>query len=59
MALFGHPVFRPRIRIEDAQPGCDFVTVNFETRLKARQVEKDGLVEAKAILSGAKFDESP
>jgi len=46
-------------RIKDAQPGCDFVTVNFETRLKARQVEKDGLVEAKAILSGAKFDESP
>mmetsp|Transcript_100478 Transcript_100478/g.290248 ORF Transcript_100478/g.290248 Transcript_100478/m.290248 type:complete len:442 (+) Transcript_100478:3-1328(+) len=43
-------------RIKDAQPGCDFVTVNFETRMKARQVEKDGLVEAKAILSGAKFD---
>jgi len=43
-------------RIKDAQPGCDFYTVNFVTRTKARQVEKDGLVEARAILSGAKFD---
>jgi chromosome segregation ATPase len=37
------------------KPGCDFLLVNFETRVKARQIEVDGLKKAKAILKGAKF----
>jgi len=44
-------------KIKDASPGCDFFTVNFETRLKIRQLELDGLKQAKQALSGAKFSE--
>lgn len=40
------------------KPGCDFLLVNFEVRVKARQTEVDGLTKAKAILKGAKFGES-
>jgi len=42
-------------KIKDATPGCDFFTVNFETRLENRQVELDGLKQAKQALSGATF----
>merc|ERR1719145_584436 len=36
---------------------CDFVTKNFEVRQTARDEEVEALKQAKAILSGAKFDE--
>jgi len=34
-------------------PGCDFMAVNFNTRMTNRQAEVDGLNKAKAILNGA------
>lgn len=43
-------------KMSDAKPGCDFVTLNYEMRLKNRHVERDGLMKAKAILNGAVFD---
>uniref|UniRef100_A0A7S0FJK2 Uncharacterized protein n=1 Tax=Pyrodinium bahamense TaxID=73915 RepID=A0A7S0FJK2_9DINO len=43
------------MKIENAEPGCDFFTVNFPLRSKNRQIEIDGLEKAKAILSGAQF----
>merc|ERR1719271_1662351 len=36
---------------------CDFVTKNFEIRQTARDEEVEALKQAKAILSGAKFEE--
>merc|ERR1719409_518730 len=42
-------------KIKAAEPGCDFIAVNFEIRTKNRQTEIDGLVKAKAILQGADF----
>jgi len=36
---------------------CDFITKNFEIRQTARDEEIDALKQAKAILSGAKFQE--
>jgi len=36
---------------------CDFVTKNFELRQAARDEEVEALKQAKAILSGAKFEE--
>merc|ERR1719420_1638042 len=36
---------------------CDFVTKNFEIRQTARDEEVEALRQAKAILSGAKFEE--
>merc|ERR1719197_1083995 len=41
--------------LKDIAPGCDFIAVNFETRLTNRQAEMDGLKKAKAILQGADF----
>jgi len=41
--------------LKEIAPGCDFIAVNFETRLKNRQAEVDGLNKAKAILQGASF----
>jgi len=41
--------------LKDIAPGCDFMAVNFETRLTNRQAEMDGLKKAKAILQGADF----
>jgi len=38
------------------KPGCDFLLVNFDLRTKSRQIEVDGLLKAKAILQGGKFD---
>merc|ERR1719261_1903068 len=35
---------------------CDFVMKNFEIRQTARMEEMEALKQAKAILSGAKFD---
>ncbi len=35
---------------------CDFVMKNFETRQTARDEEIEALKQAKAILSGAKFE---
>jgi len=46
-------------KIKDAEPGCDYFTINFPLRSKDRQIEIDGLIKAKAILQGAKFDEGP
>jgi len=42
--------------IQDSQPGCDFQLINFATRKAKRAVEKDGLLEAKAVLMGATFE---
>jgi len=42
--------------IKVAEPGCEFITVNFETRKTNRQMEIDGLLKAKAILEGGSFD---
>merc|ERR1719313_2324773 len=42
--------------LKELAPGCDFIAVNFETRLKNRQIEMDGLTQAKAVLQGASFD---
>lgn len=44
-------------KIENANPGCDYIEVNYPLRLKNRQTEIDGLLKAKAILSGAAFSE--
>merc|ERR1719478_315467 len=43
----------------DAKPGCDFFAINYPVRLKNRQTELDGLDKAKAILTGASFNEAP
>jgi len=45
--------------IQAAEPGCNFMTVNFEVRSKNRQLEIDGLLKAKAILTGGSFTEEP
>merc|ERR1719424_1021338 len=42
--------------LKEIAPGCDFIAVNFQTRLTNRQAEMDGLSKAKAILEGASFD---
>jgi len=44
-------------QIKDAAPGCDFFAVNFKTRATNRQVELDGLKQAKQVLNGASFAE--
>jgi len=44
-------------QIKDAAPGCDFFAVSFKTRLTNRQVELDGLKQAKQVLNGAGFPE--
>jgi len=41
--------------LSDATPGCDYLTINYDVRLKNRQIEIDGLVKAKAILQGGEF----
>lgn len=46
-------------KIADAKPGCDFIAINFGLRLQNRQVEIDGLEQAKAILLGAVFPTTP
>eukprot|EP00746_Dinoflagellata_sp_MGD_P162099 gnl/MRDRNA2_/MRDRNA2_89509_c0_seq1.p1 gnl/MRDRNA2_/MRDRNA2_89509_c0~~gnl/MRDRNA2_/MRDRNA2_89509_c0_seq1.p1 ORF type:complete len:606 (+),score=245.81 gnl/MRDRNA2_/MRDRNA2_89509_c0_seq1:196-1818(+) len=45
--------------IKEAEAGCNFITVNFETRVKNRQLEIDGLLKAKSILQGAAYSASP
>jgi len=45
--------------IKAAQPGCEFMTINFEVRKTNRQMEIDGLLKAKAILQGGSFDAGP
>merc|ERR1719242_2362322 len=42
--------------IADANPGCEYLTIAYPTKLKNRQIEIDGLVKAKGILQGGKFD---
>mmetsp|Transcript_124141 Transcript_124141/g.276987 ORF Transcript_124141/g.276987 Transcript_124141/m.276987 type:complete len:732 (+) Transcript_124141:74-2269(+) len=42
-------------KIKDAEAGCDFFTINFPARTSNRQIEVDGLLKAKAILSKAVF----
>eukprot|EP00929_Paragymnodinium_shiwhaense_P107683 TRINITY_DN73_c0_g1_i2.p1 TRINITY_DN73_c0_g1~~TRINITY_DN73_c0_g1_i2.p1 ORF type:complete len:722 (-),score=332.75 TRINITY_DN73_c0_g1_i2:161-2326(-) len=42
-------------KIKAAEPGCDFIAVNFDVRTQNRQTEIDGLTKAKAILQGADF----
>jgi len=33
----------------------DYLTINYDVRLKNRQIEIDGLIKAKAILEGGEF----
>merc|ERR1719203_2135653 len=42
-------------KIKDAEPGCNYFTIKYPLRLKDRQIETDGLLKAKAVLSGANF----
>jgi len=42
--------------LKEIAPGCDFIAMNFKMRLSNRQIEKDGLLKAKAILEGAVFE---
>jgi hypothetical protein len=42
-------------KIDGANMGCEYITVNYPLRVKNRQIEIDGLLKAKAILSGAEF----
>merc|ERR1719316_453783 len=41
--------------ITSAEPGCNFIGLNFEVRTKNRQLEIDGLLKAKTILQGGSF----
>lgn len=45
--------------VKNAEPGCDYFTINFPLRSRDRNVEIDGLIKAKAILQGATFDKGP
>mmetsp|Transcript_86401 Transcript_86401/g.231405 ORF Transcript_86401/g.231405 Transcript_86401/m.231405 type:complete len:376 (+) Transcript_86401:1052-2179(+) len=45
--------------LKSITPGCDFIAVNFETRVENRNAEIDGLKKAKAMLQGAKFPSGP
>uniref|UniRef100_A0A7S0FS88 Uncharacterized protein n=1 Tax=Pyrodinium bahamense TaxID=73915 RepID=A0A7S0FS88_9DINO len=45
--------------ISDANAGCEYITVNYQTRLRNRQIEIDGLRKAKAILAGGRFNPGP
>mmetsp|Transcript_141499 Transcript_141499/g.271619 ORF Transcript_141499/g.271619 Transcript_141499/m.271619 type:complete len:741 (-) Transcript_141499:95-2317(-) len=40
---------------EAKRTACDFILVNYKVRVSNRQIEKDGLLKAKAILQGATF----
>merc|ERR1719160_353080 len=40
----------------DLHKSCDFVVKNFDIRQEAREQEVEALKQAKAILSGAKFE---
>jgi len=42
--------------IAGLEPSCNYFTINFPVRVKNRQIEVDGLLKAKAILTGADFD---
>lgn len=46
-------------KLADAKPGCDFIAINYQTRLQNRQIEMDGLIKAKAILTGGEFNAGP
>jgi len=37
------------------EKGCNYFTVNFDLRVKNRAVELDGLIQARAALTGSKF----
>jgi len=37
-------------------PGCDFLLINYDVRTTNRHIEIDGLLKAKAYLSGANFN---
>jgi len=41
--------------LKEIAPGCDFIAINFETRLANRQFEIDGLNRAIATLEGARM----
>jgi len=42
--------------LADLHASCDFILANFEVRKEARTSEIDGLVNAKAVLSGANYE---
>lgn len=45
--------------IKAADPNCEYYMVNYPMRKRNRLIELDGLHKAKAILTGATFDEGP
>ena len=42
--------------LKEIATACDFMAANFESRMANRAEEVDGLNQAKATFSGAKFD---
>merc|ERR1719443_2688559 len=42
--------------LREIAPGCDFIAVNFDTRMTNRQLEVDGLNQAKSVIQGAEFE---
>jgi len=45
--------------IKDVNPNCEYFEVNYPMRRSNRQIEVDGLNQAKAILNGGSFDAGP
>jgi chromosome segregation ATPase len=41
--------------LREIAPGCDFIAINFDTRMTNRQLEVDGLNQAKSVIQGADF----
>jgi len=41
--------------MKDIAPNCEYFTVNYKLRVSNRQIELDGLTNAKAILNGGSF----
>jgi len=42
-------------KIDDIAPNCEYYTVNYAMRESNRQIEMDGLLKAKTLLTGGKF----
>lgn len=43
-------------RIKGAEPGCAYFQINYPIRVTNRQIEVDGMLKAKSILTGGSFD---
>jgi len=45
-------------KIKEEEPGCNYITVNYNLRRKNRYTEMDGLYKAKIFLGGGKFEDT-